>query len=610
MWVESDTNLPGGESLARQFVHGKRFFLEEFGIETEEVWLPDSFGYSAALPQLIQRSGSRWFMSQKLSWNQTNAFPHHTFLWEGIDGTRIFSHFPPVDTYNAELSRRRAGACVPELPREGSRDAVARAVRMGRRRRWADPRDARPRPSHGGPGGFAPRGPRVTARFFRAAEAEYAEPAVWSGELYLELHRGTYTSQARTKSGNRRSEHLLREAELWSATAAVAGLLDYPHDELDRIWKEVLLLQFHDILPGTSIAWVHREAEAAYARIADALEAMISSATQALAGHGTDPIVFNPTPHDWLSVPALGAGQPAAREQPALTVSIEPSGATVMSNGLIRVTIDRRGLIASLVDLIADREVIAPGAVGNLLQLHPDLPNDWDAWDVDAFYRNRRLDLDEADASVVVVDRPDEAAIRVTRTFGSSTSTQHVRLRAGQRRLDIETEIDWHETDQLLKLAFPFDVHADRSIAEIQFGHVARPTHTNTSWEAAKFEFVAHRWLFVGEPGYGLAVVNDATYGHDVVRTTRSDGGTTTTVRLSLLRAPRFPDPLTDQGVHRFRCAVVVGTDIAGAIREGYRINLPERQVQGERAVAPLVSVADPAAIVEAVKLADDRSGM
>ena len=609
MWVESDANLPGGEALARQFVHGKRFFLEEFGIETEEVWLPDSFGYSGALPQLIHLSGSRWFLSQKLSWNQTNVFPHHTFLWEGIDGTRIFSHFPPVETYNSELSGeelarasrtfREKGRATRSLVPFGWGDGGGGPTRemLARAHRTAD-LEGSPRVALESP-----------ARFFRAAEAEYADPPVWSGEMYLELHRGTYTSQARTKSGNRRSEHLLREAELWSATAAVAGLLDYPYEALDGIWQEVLLLQFHDILPGTSIAWVHREAEATYERLAGESEVIIDSAVRALAGHGTEPIVFNPTPHERSGVPALGAARAAPGDRPGVTVSVEASGATTMANGVIRVTVDSRGSIVSLVDLVADREVIAPGAVGNLLQMHPDLPNDWDAWDLDAFYRNRHTDVVEVDETVVVVAEPDEAAIRVTRTFGSSSSIQHLRLRSGQRCLEIDTAIDWRETERILKLAFPLDVHAEQSTAEIQFGHVSRPTHTNTSWEAAKFESVAHRWVFIGEPGYGVAVVNDSTYGYDVVRTPRDGGGTTTTLRVSLLRAPRFPDPLADQGLHRFRHAIVVGTDIGGAVREGYRINLPERVVSGQGFVEPLIRIGDPAAVVEAVKLADDRLG-
>ncbi len=433
MWVESDTNLPGGEALARQFVHGKRFFLDEFGIETEEVWLPDSFGYSGALPQLIRLSGSRWFLSQKLSWNQTNVFPHHTFLWEGIDGTRIFSHFPPVGTYNSELSGeelaraartfREKGRATRSLVPFGWGDGGGGPTRemLARAQRTAD-LEGSPRVALESP-----------ARFFRAAEAEYADPPVWSGEMYLELHRGTYTSQARTKSGNRRSEHLLREAELWSATAAVAGLLDYPYEALDGIWQDVLLLQFHDILPGTSIGWVHREAEATYERLAGESEVIIDSAVRALAGRGTEPIVFNPSPHERSGVPALGAARAAPGDRPGVTVSLEASGATTMANGVIRVTVDSRGSIVSLVDLVADREVIAPGAVGNLLQVHPDLPNDWDAWDLDAFYRNRHADVVEVDETAVVVAEPDEAAIRVTRTFGSSSSIQHLRLRSGQR---------------------------------------------------------------------------------------------------------------------------------------------------------------------------------
>ncbi len=281
MWVESDTNMPGGEALARQFAHGKRFFLDEFGVETEEVWLPDSFGYTSALPQLIALSGSRWFLTQKISWNQTNRFPHHTFWWEGLDGTRIFTHFPPVDTYNSMLSGAElahasrnfadkggaSGSLVPFGYGDGgggpTREMLARAARL--RDLDGSPRVGIERP----------------AEFFARAEAEYPDAPVWSGELYLETHRGTYTSQAKTKQGNRRCEHLLREAELWCAAAAVRRGTAYPYEQLDRIWKLVLLQQFHDILPGSSIRWVHREAVANYAAIAAELETLIANAASA-----------------------------------------------------------------------------------------------------------------------------------------------------------------------------------------------------------------------------------------------------------------------------------------------------------------------------------------
>jgi alpha-mannosidase len=390
-------------------------------------------------------------------------------------------------------------------------------------------------------------------------------------------------------------------------------LLEYPYDDLERIWKLVLLQQFHDILPGSSIAWVHREAEANYARIADQLEQIAYRARRALAGDGPgsdDDVLFNASPYPLDGVPALGAV--TATEAP--DAGGEPPTATrtgdgiVLDNGLLRVVVDRRGLVTSLYDRGADREVIAPGAAGNLLQLHPDLPNRWDAWDVDAFYRNTRRDLLDAD-SVEAAPGNDRAAVRVVRTARSSTFTQVLTLRRGHRRLDVDTEIDWHERETFLKLTFPLDVAAATSTSETQFGHLRRPAHTNTSWDAARFEICAHRWLHVGEAGYGVALVNDTTYGHDVSRPARAGGGTTTTVRWSMLRAPRFPDPKTDQGRHVFHHALVPGAGIPDAVREGYAAHLPVRRVPGRRGVRPLVTVDHPGVVIEAVKLAEDRSG-
>ncbi len=257
-----------------------------------------------------------------------------------------------------------------------------------------------------------------------------------------------------------------------------------------------------------------------------------------------------------------------------------------------------------MVDLAAGREAVPPGSAANLLQIHQDFPNQWDAWDVDAYYRNTVVDLTAAE-EVTAAD----GGVRVVREVGASRVDQVITLPEGARRVEIDTTVDWHEREKLLKAAFPLDVRADDSRGEIPFGHTRRPTHTNTSWEAAKFEFCAHRWLHVGEPGWGAALVNDSTYGHEVTRDVRPDGGTTTTVRLSLLRAPRFPDPEADQGRHRLRYALLVGADLGDAVTEGYRLNLPERRVPGSRAVAPLVAVDNDAVVIEAVKLADDRSG-
>ncbi|MBZ4016291.1 alpha-mannosidase [Streptomyces purpurogeneiscleroticus] len=610
MWVESDTNMPGSEALARQFVHGKRFFLEEFGVETEEVWLPDTFGYSAALPQLVRQAGAKWFLTQKISWSRDNKFPHHTFWWEGLDGTRVFTHFPPMDTYNAQLSGqevahaarnfREKGAATRSLAPTGWGDGGGGTTRdmLARARRLADLE------------GSAKVVFEKPSAFFEKAHAEYPDAPVWTGELYLELHRATLTSQVRTKQGNRRSEHLLYEAELWSTTAAVRTGFAYPYEELDRLWKEVLLHQFHDILPGTSIAWVHREAAERYARVAAELEALIGAAQRALAGDpaagGT--LVFNAAPHGRDGVPARGA-RPEPEAPNGTGCVPRAGGGYVLDNGLLRAEIDGRGLLVSLYDLRAERETLAPGKAANLLQLHQDFPTMWDAWDVDEFYRNTVTDLVDAEA-VEAVAGGTAGAVRVRRTFGSSAVEQVLTLPPGAARLEISTEVDWHETEKFLKAAFPLDVHADRVAAETQFGHLYRPTHTNTSWDAAKFEACAHRFVHVEEPGWGVAVVTDSTYGYDASRAARESGrGTTTTVRLSLLRAPRFPDPRTDQGVHRFRCALVPGAGIGDAVREGWALNLPERRVPGAAAVEPLVAVADEAVTVTAVKLADDGSG-
>ncbi|MFF4514870.1 alpha-mannosidase [Streptomyces mirabilis] len=616
MWVEADGNLPGGEALARQLIHGKRFFIEHFGIETKGVWLPDSFGYNAAYPQLAKLAGNDWFLTQKLSWNQTNKLPHHSFWWEGLDGTRIFSHFPPVDTYNVEFSGKEMAHAVRNYQDKGrgttslapfghgdggggpTREMMERARRLASLEGSAKVRVEHP------------------DAFFATAREEIPGDQVWSGELYLELHRATYTSQARTKQGNRRSEHRMREAELWATTAALnAPGYSYPYEKLDRLWKTVLLHQFHDILPGSSIAWVHREAEAEYARVAKEVEAITAEAVAALGTGETR--VFNTSPVDRAEVVRTSVGIPMYAEVPAngsalLDVGEPPQPVSVdgrvLDNGLVRVELAEDGTLASVRDLTADREVLADK--GNLLRLHSDLPNYWDAWDIDKHYKNRYTDLLDAESVTVVEDGPLLGALKVERAFGKgSRIVQTITVRAGSRRIDVETEIDWHEAEKILKAAFPVDIRAPHSSAEIQFGHVQRPTHTNTSWESARFEVYGHRWVHIAEPGYGVAVINDSTYGHDVSRTVREDGGTTTTVRLSLVRAPRVPDPEADQGKHRFTYALLPGASIEDAIAEGYALNLPLRVADSAGPAEPVVSVDGEGVTIEAVKLADDASG-
>jgi alpha-mannosidase len=288
-------------------------------------------------------------------------------------------------------------------------------------------------------------------------------------------------------------------------------------------------------------------------------------------------------------------------------VSKLAGGGFRLDDGQIRVEVDVHGLVVSVVDLVRQRETIPPGAAANLLQLHPDLPNAWDAWDVDLFHRNRVTDLTDTDFVAVQPDSRTGAVVRIGRSFGSSTVEQTLSLRNGA--LHIETNVEWHETEKFLKLAFPLDIHADRYASETQFGHMFRPTHTNTSWEYARFEACNHRFVHLAEPGWGVALVNDGTYGHDVTRTVRPDAGTTTTVRASLLRAPRFPDPAADQGSHRFRHMLIPGASIGDAVREGYRINLTTPRRGVAESVAPLFTIDNDAVVTSAVKLADDGSG-
>ncbi|GAA2971869.1 glycoside hydrolase family 38 C-terminal domain-containing protein [Microbacterium terrae] len=604
MWVEPDMNLPGAEAMVRQFVTGKRFFLEEFGVDTREAWVPDTFGYSGALPQIIRASGTDWFLTQKISWNQTNTMPHHTFLWEGIDGTRVFTHFPPADTYVSEVS----GAELARAERtfHDHRDGSVSLLPFGfgdggggpTREMMAAVR--RTRSLEGSPTVEID----TPARFFERAEAEMAQPPVWSGELYLELHRASYTTQHRTKQGNRRNEHWLREAELWAATAAVRTGADYPYDALERIWQLVLLQQFHDILPGTSIAWVHREVEENNVALAAELDGLIAEALARFDSGDGEAYLANAAPFTRDGVAALGAARRAtSAAAPTLDRTVDGH---VLDNGLVRVVIDDRGLIVSLVDLTTGRDAIAPGAEGNLLQLHRDLPNKWDAWDVDDHYLRVSTDIASI-SSIAGAEHPGAVSVTVARMFGASSIAQTLTLRAGDPALHIDNDVDWHEKSKLLKLAFPLDVHADRVAAETQFGHVQRPTHSNTSWDAARFELCAHRWFHVAEPGFGVAIANESSHGYDAQRTTRADGGTTTTARVSLLRGPTFPDPRGDEGRHRIGLSIRVGADVRAAIREGYRLNLGDRRAPGP--IAPLVRVDHPAVLVESVKLAEDRGG-
>jgi len=645
MWVEADCNIPAGESLVRQIVHGKRFYREELGIETNDVWLPDVFGCCAALPQIMRRSGIEWFLTQKLSWNQYNVLPHHTFLWEGIDGSRVFTHFPPSDTYSGNVSVRELRFAV-----ENFRDHD-RATRSLYLFGWGDGgggptaemlESARRLADLDGIPKLSMEGPR---RFFTDAAAEIDDPAVWVGELYLELHRGTYTSQAATKSGNRRAEFALRDAELWSALVPGPA---YPSGQLDELWKVLLLHQFHDIIPGSGIHWVYDDTARAHARILDEAGQLVDDAlsrhVEAIdtAGMQHPVVVFNSLSHarrELVAVvapedvtAAVGAGGtigPVQRDPqgralfeatvPAcgyqvydLVPADAPSGSGVradtrsLENEILHIELDGDGLLSSVFDKSAGRQVLASGARANRFQLHPDYPNFFDAWDIDRFAFDQVVELDAVESIEVVEDGPLRAGIRVSRRFGDSRLTQVIRLVAGSRALDFDTEVEWHETNRLLKVAFPVAVRSPRATYEIQYGHVERPTHANTSWDVARFEVCAHKWADLSEPGYGVALLNDCKYGYDIAGSV---------IRLSLLRAPTWPDPVADRGHQHFTYRLLPHRgDLrnAGIIDAGYDLNVALRVVGADgHGGTPIpgrsmVSVDAANVVVEVVKRPDD----
>lgn len=604
MWVESDTVMPTGESLVRQFAYGQRFFEREFGIRSKGVWLPDSFGYSPALPQLMRRAGFEWFFTQKISWNQQNVFPHHTFDWEGIDGSRVFTHFPSMDTYNSQLS----GMEVAKASRQFKENRLSsRSIApVG----WGDGGGGTTREMTGKAARLADLEGSARVEwehpdaFFDKARAELPHPAVWVGELYLELHRGTLTSQHGTKSRHRWAEHALVEAELWAATDAVRTGAAYPTAEIDELWQQVLLHEFHDILPGTSIAWVHREAVTVLEDVITRARAISDAARRSLAGEGDVELVFSPAS---VAGPAPLGAAVAIPSTDRVTVEAGADG-ILIANDLVRVHLTADGLIDSAVDLATGREAVAAGHAANLLQLHQDFPNMWDAWDIDRYYRNSVTDLTDVTSIDARVTDEGVAEVVIERAFSQSTITQTLTLAPGERTVQIVNDIDWRETEKLLKLAFPLDIQASHTEAETQFGYQARVTHVNTSWEAAKFETSMHRFVLVREEGFGVALVNDSIYGYDTTRDS-ADDEVTTTVRLSLLRAPRFPDPDTDHGRHVITTGLVIGAGPAEATRAGIELNAPTTTMRGAHDVAPLVSVQGGGIVISGVKLADDGSG-
>ena len=627
--------------MVRQVKQGLAFYAAETGQVPPAAWLPDSFGYSASLPTILAGFGVRAFVTTKLSWNRVNRMPADTFRWRGVDGSEVLAHFvtatssapehpadPHWHTYNGNMSVAEIAGLWASYRGKGSNDELLYLF------------------GHGDGGGGPtermldtatiladlPRLPQVelgrSAEFFdRLIERTHGQPMpTWSGDLYMEGHRGTYTSQARTKRGNRDAEKAAREAEWVNAWAVLEGSTDDRQPDIDRAWEAVLRNQFHDILPGSSIAQVyaetaveHADAQALLGRVRDAAtdwlvgppaaegNAVVGSAswprTQVVASGDTLVRVHAPA----FGFAPLASAQSLAAADGAPPVSLVeiPEGGWRLDNGLIRIDVDVSGEVVSLVTLDSARDVVALGRAVNSLVLYEDRPLMWDAWDIDPFYADKPTPIQSVEGIAgELLGGGLRGQVVVHRRSGDTVVEQRLVLDAGARRLDITTDIDWHERNVLLRATFPFAAGARHVTAGRPFGSVELPVHRNTSWEQARFEFVAHGWLDLSDGSGGVALLTDGTYGHSV------DGST---IGLSLLKSAAWPDPHADEGAHRFRYSLMpyAGTwQAAGVPRAAFELAYPLRLVDTATSSSrSLLHVEGEALIAETVKSADDGGG-
>jgi alpha-mannosidase len=612
MWVEADCQIPSGESMVRQMLYGQRYFEAKFGHRSRVAWLPDAFGFSPALPQLLRGAGMEGFFTYKLNWSETNEFPYDLYEWEGVDGSTVIAHDfeNPGQDYNGNITPHDIYGTWRNF--EGKRLHPESLFSFG----WGD--------GGGGPSeqmleNYArmksfPAMPRLRMahvdEFFESLPKQ-GFPR-WTGELYLELHRGTLTTQARVKKLNREAEHRLLEAEVTATLAALHGG-DYPREELEAAWKTLLLNQFHDILPGTSIGEVyevtHKELAGVVSTAQELRNRALSPPRQAESALLVANVSLNPRPLSVLlgaenrlegvasadgrplptqetedgellvhapdlSVPGLGwstltathESAPAPRETRDV-VAKAADGRTVLDNGLLRVEVGKDGTLHGVYDREAGREVLAGRA--NQLWAYTDKPRNWEAWDVDEGYEQEGEEISSVESVEVTESGPLRASVRVIRSWRGSTIAQTYRLLSGSRRLDVESYVDWRERRVLLRTLFPLAVRSHETTSETMFGALRRPTHHNTPWDATRFEVSAHRFCDLSEPGYGVALLNDGKYGHS------AKGNV---LGISLLRSPLYPDPFADEGEHRFTYSLFPHPGdwtASGVSREAFALNSP-----------------------------------
>ncbi len=597
-WVEMDSNISGGEALVRQMLYGNLFFEQEFGVRSNVCWLPDAFGYNWNLPQILRKSGIDLFVTTKISWSEVTQFPYSIFNWEGADGSKVIGLLPPLN-YNGSVIPGDLQAHWDQIKQKNLLEEMVYSF------------------GYGDGGGGPTEVMLETGRRMRnitgipqcqfGTVSEYCEDLlasvepsrlpVWNGELYLELHRGCQTTQARTKWNNRKMEILLRDTEILSSLALLQGA-KYPSERLLTIWRSVLTNQFHDILPGSSVKEVYTEAEENYSRGRKTASSLRVDACKVLLsgietrGEGIPVVIFNTLGwerrepvlregalpkgafhvEDAMGVPVshqVVAGSDSKKAlllAPATVPSmghtvlrIVPGGSpshtaplkatrTLLENDFFRLHLDSKGVFTSIYDKRAEREVLAKGTRGNLLQMFHDEPHCWDAWDVDFNFSENSWEWDDLQSIQVVEEGPIRAGLKLVRKHGKSVLSQKILIYRDVPRIDFETEVDWFEKLVLLKVAFPVNIRSSFATYEIQFGAIERSTHRNTPFDRARFEVPHLRWADLSEGNYGVALANDCKYGFD------TEGNV---LRLSLLRAPTSPDDHADEGHHAFTYSLI-----------------------------------------------------
>lgn len=675
MWVEADCNVPSGESLVRQFLYGTRFIEKEFGVECNILWLPDVFGYSWSLPQIIKKSGMKYFMTTKISWNQFNRPEYDTFQWRGIDGTDVLTHFitTPTEgqtlyTYNGIIDPESVQGIWDNYRQKDINDELLLAYGYG--------------DGGGGPtkemlemGRKMQELPAVPEVKFGKAEPYFdrlenrvkdnSDLPVWDGELYLEYHRGTYTSQAEVKKNNRNSEILYHNLELFSSFASsIDENYTYPQSMINEGWKTILRNQFHDIIPGSSIHEVYEDSAKEFTQVIEAGNKMLDKSLEDIANKvnvdGERLVVFNSLSWsrdglillDWqekfknkifvsldgerLSTEIINGKNKHKQilirlpEIPSLAYkvfkivdkdTVQTSDAqlsdtkllikgNVIENLYYVIKLNDNGQVISLYDKEAEREVLPDGMKANVFQVFEDKPMNYDAWDIDIYYQEKEYVVEKLINREIVEESSERVVIRFKWEFLDSIIEQDMIVYADKRRIDFKTEVDWQQQQLLMKVAFPIDVRTTKANYEIQFGNVERPTHWNTSWDYAKFETAAQKWADLSERDYGVSLLNNCKYGYDIKDKI---------MRLTLIKSAIQPDPKADQGHHSFTYSIYphLGDWYDGNVtKEAYQLNYPllYKFADNEGGALPdsksLLDINAESTILETVKKAEDSNSL